>query len=114
MTIAQQIRAGTSSPYFESGHRGVLGVEVTTRGGVNGAVVVSTTPADAAAAAGIVAGDVITTVAGLAVPSVADFNQVMQDRRPGDSVGGDLARHGGCNALRERHAGCRTACVRGS
>ncbi len=86
MTIAQQIRAGTASPYFESGHRGVLGVEVTTRGGVDGAVVVSTTPADAAAAAGIVAGDVITQVAGLAVPSVADFNQVMQDRRPGDSV----------------------------
>jgi S1-C subfamily serine protease len=86
MTIAQEIRAGTPSPYFESGHRGVLGVEVTTRGGVNGAVVVSTTPKDAAASAGIVPGDVITDVAGLAVPSVADFNQVMQDRRPGDSV----------------------------
>jgi S1-C subfamily serine protease len=86
MSIAQQIRAGTASPYFESGHRGVLGVEVTTRGGVSGAVVVSTTSGDAAATAGIVAGDVITNVAGLAVPSVADFNQVMQDRRPGDVV----------------------------
>jgi S1-C subfamily serine protease len=86
MTIAEAIRAGTSSPYFESGHRGVLGVEVTTRGGTNGAVVVSTTPADAAATAWIVAGDIITNVAGLAVPSVADFNQVMQDRRPGDGV----------------------------
>ena len=86
MTIAQEIRAGTVSPYFESGHRGVLGVEVTTRGGVIGAVVVSTTPRDAAASAGIVPGDVITEVAGLAVPSVADFYQVMQDRRPGDSV----------------------------
>lgn len=86
MTIAQQIRAGTPSPYFESGHRGVLGIEVTTRGGVNGAVVVSTTPADAAASAGIVSGDVITDVAGIAVPSVADFNQVMQDRRPGDAI----------------------------
>jgi S1-C subfamily serine protease len=86
MTIAQQIRAGTPSPYFESGHRGVLGVEVTAKAGVSGAVVVSTTPADAAASAGIVAGDVITHVAGLAVPSLADFNQVMQDRRPGDGV----------------------------
>jgi S1-C subfamily serine protease len=86
MTIAQEIRAGTASPYFESGHRGVLGVEVTTRGAVNGAVVVSTTAKDAAASAGIVPGDVITEVAGLAVPSVADFNQVMQDRRPGDTV----------------------------
>jgi S1-C subfamily serine protease len=86
MTIAQEIRAGSPSPYIESGHRGVLGVEVTTRGGVDGAVVVSTTGGDAANSAGIVAGDVITAVAGIAVPSVADFNQVMQDRLPGDTV----------------------------
>jgi S1-C subfamily serine protease len=86
MTIAQEIRAGSPSPYIESGHRGVLGVEVTTRGGVDGAVVVSTTRGDAANSAGIVAGDVITAVAGIAVPSVADFNQVMQDRLPGDTV----------------------------
>ncbi len=86
MTIAQEIRAGTASPYLESGHRGVLGVEVTARGGVSGAVVVGTTAGNAAASAGIVPGDVITQVAGLAVASVADFNHVMQDRRPGDGI----------------------------
>ena len=44
------------------------------------------TPGDAAQSAGIKPGDVITSVAGLPVASVADFNQVMQDRRPGDDV----------------------------
>jgi hypothetical protein len=29
---------------------------------------------------------VITDIAGIAVPSVADFNQVMQDRRPDDAI----------------------------
>lgn len=86
MTIAQQIEAGTPSPYFESGHRGILGVDVTARTGVAGCVVTSVTPGDAAASAGIVAGDVITTVAGIPVPTTAGFNIVMQDRRPGDQV----------------------------
>ena len=44
------------------------------------------TPGDAAAIAGLVAGDVITAVGGVPVPSMADLNVVMQDRRPGDEV----------------------------
>jgi S1-C subfamily serine protease len=84
MTIAQQIRSGTQSPYIESGHRGVLGVAVTN--GLGGTVVHNITPGDAAESAGIKPGDVITSVAGLPVASVANFNQVMQDRRPGDDV----------------------------
>jgi S1-C subfamily serine protease len=84
MTIAQQIRSGTASPYIESGHRGILGVAVGTGGGATR--VISVTAGDAAAAAGIVAGDVITSVAGIPVSTVATLNQVMQDRRPGDDV----------------------------
>jgi S1-C subfamily serine protease len=84
MTIAQQIRAGTPSPYVESGHRGVLGVVVGTASG--GTRVVSVAPGDAAASAGIVAGDVITSVASIPVTSLTNLNRVMQDRRPGDSV----------------------------
>jgi S1-C subfamily serine protease len=84
MTIAQQIRAGTSSPYIESGHRGILGVAVGTASG--GTRVVGVTAGDGAAGAGIVAGDVITSVGGIQVTTVADLNQVMQDRRPGDDV----------------------------
>jgi S1-C subfamily serine protease len=86
MTIAQQIEAGIASPYFESGHRGILGVAVAARPGVAGCVVSSVTPGEAAAAAGIVATDVITTVGGIPVPTIAGFNIVMQDRRPGDQV----------------------------
>jgi len=48
--------------------------------------VVSVTPGEAAAAAGIRPGDVITSVAAIPVASVADLNQVMQDRRPGDDI----------------------------
>jgi S1-C subfamily serine protease len=84
MTIARQIRAGTSSPYIESGHRGILGVAVGTASG--GTRVVNVTAGSAAAAAGIDTGDVITSVAGINVTTVADLNQVMQDRRPGDNV----------------------------
>jgi S1-C subfamily serine protease len=86
MTIAQQIEAGTPSPYFESGHRGILGVDVASRTGVTGCVVTAVTPGDAAAGAGIVAEDVITAVGGIPVPTTQDFNIVMQDRRPGDQV----------------------------
>jgi S1-C subfamily serine protease len=86
LTIAQEIRAGTSSPYFESGHRGVLGVDAVDATGANGATVVAVTPGDAAATAGIASGDVITSVAAIPIASLADLNQVMQDRRPGDSV----------------------------
>jgi len=86
MTIAQEIESGTASPYIESGHRGILGVLVVTRTGGRGCTVTSVTPGDAAATAGLVAGDVITTIGGIPVPSMADLNVVMQDRRPGDDV----------------------------
>jgi S1-C subfamily serine protease len=84
MAIAHDIESGTASPYIESGHRGILGVSVVTRSG--SCVVTSVTPGNAAATAGLVAGDVITTVGGIPVPSMADLNVVMQDRRPGDDV----------------------------
>jgi len=86
MTIAQQIQAGTPSPYIDSGHRGILGVDVAVRAGVTGCVVTVVTPGDAAASAGIIAADVITTVGGIPVPTTSDFTIVMQDRRPGDQV----------------------------
>ncbi len=86
MSIAQQIRAGTASPYIESGHRGILGVSVSEKTSANGAAVDGVTPGDGAAAAGIGPGDVITSVAAIPVQSVSDLNSVMQDRRPGDRV----------------------------
>jgi len=49
-------------------------------------VVTAVTPGEAAAAAGLGAGDVITSVGGIPVTSMTDFTIVMQDRRPGDDV----------------------------
>ena len=86
MTIAQEIEAATPSPYIDSGHRGILGLTVATSTGVAGCVVTTVTPGDAAADAGLVAGDVMTAVGGIPVPTTRDFNIVMQDRRPGDEV----------------------------
>ena len=86
MTIAQEIESGTPSPYIDSGHRGVLGVVVAGRTGIDGVVVTSVIPGDAAALDGITPGDVILSVASIPVGSVADFDVVMQDRRPGDDV----------------------------
>lgn len=84
MSIAQEIESGTPSPYVETGHRGILGVVVATKTG--GCVVTAVTPGAAAATAGLIVGDVITSVGGIPVPTMTDFDQVMQDRRPGDSV----------------------------
>jgi len=86
MAIAQQIESGTASPYIDSGHRGILGAVVAGRTGVTGCVVTAVTPGGAAAAAGLGAGDVITSVGGIPVTSMTDFTIVMQDRRPGDDV----------------------------
>ncbi len=86
MTIAHEIESGTPSPYIDSGHRGVLGVAVVSRTGVQGCVVTTVTAGEAGAGAGLTPGDVITIVAGIPVTSASDFTVVMQDRRPGDDV----------------------------
>ena len=83
MTIAQQIRSGTQSPYIESGHRGVLGVVVRHRAGIGGTAVL-TSPRRGCGSTAAQAGDVITPSRASASASVADLNQVMQDRRPSD------------------------------
>jgi S1-C subfamily serine protease len=65
MSIAHQIISGVQSPYIESGHRGVLGVVIDDRPSVDGGYVADITPGQAAALAGMAAGDVITAIAGL-------------------------------------------------
>lgn len=72
--IANQIVNHVVSPYLQSGHSGILGLDVTDSAG------------GALAAAGVVKGDVITAVAGAVVQSAADVDRVMRDRRPGDAV----------------------------
>jgi S1-C subfamily serine protease len=84
--IAHQIIAGTSSPYIQSGHSGVLGLTVADTSTRDGAKVISLTGGEAAALAGIALGDVITTFAGTTITSAADFQAASQGWRPGDQV----------------------------
>ncbi len=84
MDIANQIINNVASPYLELGHRGVLGVDLVDAAG--GALVTAVVAGDAAAAAGVVTGDTITSFAGAAVQSAGDLDRLLQDRRPGDSV----------------------------
>ncbi len=84
MDIANQIINNVASPYLQSGHRGILGVDLTDTAG--GALVTAVVAGDAAARAGVVKGDVITSFAGAAVQSAGDLDRLLQDRRPDDSV----------------------------
>lgn len=84
--IAHQIIAGTSSPYIQSGHSGVLGLAVADTSTRDGAKVISLTGGEAGALAGIVLSDVITSFAGTAITSAADFQTASQGWRPGDQV----------------------------
>jgi S1-C subfamily serine protease len=84
--IAHQIIAGTSSPYIQSGHSGVLGLAVADTSTRDGARVISLTGGDAGALAGIALGEVITSFAGTAITSAADFQTASQGWRPGDQV----------------------------
>jgi S1-C subfamily serine protease len=84
--IVHQIMAGASSPYIQSGHSGILGVSVVDSATHDGARVISLTGGEAAAVAGISLGDVITSFAGTAITSAADFRTASQGWRPGDRV----------------------------
>ena len=85
--IAHQITSGATSPYIEGPHSGVLGVavDVTAKTG-DGAHVGSVSGGEAAQAAGIAAGDVITTVRDAPITSAGDFITAMQGSLPGDRV----------------------------
>jgi S1-C subfamily serine protease len=66
-------------------HRAYLGVELAT-GVANGAVVASVKPGGPAARAGIVPGEVITSINGQPVTSPADIAAALATLRPGQTV----------------------------
>ncbi|MDQ6847220.1 MAG: S1C family serine protease [Candidatus Dormibacteraeota bacterium] len=84
MSIVDQIVNHVSSPYIQSGHSGTLGADLADSAA--GATVKSVVSGGGAATAGMVKGDVITTVAGAQVHSATDVERIMLDRRPGDAV----------------------------
>ena len=88
--IANQIRSGVPSPAIHLGDTAFIGVAIADsspmgRGPV-GAVVRQVLPGTPAGQVGLFGGDVITAVDGIAITSAADLSNIMDQRRPGDTV----------------------------
>ncbi len=94
LSIASQIEAGNSSSTVHLGATGFLGVELGSQGSSfagggqssSGVTVEGVLPGSPAAAAGLSAGDVITSVGGQAVSSPANIASVVEPHHPGDQV----------------------------
>ena len=94
LSIASQIEAGNSSSTVHLGATGFLGVELGSQGssfagggqGSSDVTVAGVLPGSPAAAAGLSAGDVITSVGGQAVSSPASIESVVEQHHPGDQV----------------------------
>jgi S1-C subfamily serine protease len=88
VAIAQQIAAGHTSQTIQLGLPGFLGVSVfeTNPTTTTGADIQLLLPGSPAGKAGLVAGDVITSIDGQAVTSSKNLTVVMQHRQPGDKV----------------------------
>jgi S1-C subfamily serine protease len=83
LTLAQQIEAGQGSATVHIGATAFLGVDVRDQGGAKVAAVVS---GSAAAAAGLVAGDVITSVNGTSVTTADGLSTALAPLTPGQKV----------------------------
>jgi len=87
---ANQIRSGAPSPAIHLGDTAFIGVGIADSSpmsrGPAGAVVRQVLPDTPARQIGLFSGDVITAVDGIPVNSAADLSNVMDQRRPGDTV----------------------------
>jgi S1-C subfamily serine protease len=87
MSIAEQIMRGDASARIHVGGTAFLGVEVVDNGyGGSGAIVTSVVPGGPAEAAGLVPGDLITSVGGHAVSSSDGLTAIVGAQRPGARV----------------------------
>jgi S1-C subfamily serine protease len=87
IAVAAQIEAKESSASVHIGPTAFLGVEVRTPfGGASGAEIVAVVPGDPAAQGGLVAGDMITALAGQPVTSPESLTTALLGEAPGDSV----------------------------
>lgn len=89
MAIANQIRSGVPSDSIHLGDSAFIGVAIADAppfGGPAGAVVRQVLPNTPASLIGLLGGDLITAVDGIPVNSAADLSNLMDRRRPGDTV----------------------------
>lgn len=89
MAIANQIRSGAPAPGIHLGDTAFIGVGIADAGpfgGPPGAVVRQVLPNTPASQAGLLGGDLITAVDGAPVNTAADLTNLMDQRRPGDTI----------------------------
>ena len=86
IAIAKKIESGHASAEVHIGPTAFLGVAVTSSSSPAGAVIHEVVPGAPASGAGLVAGDVITSLAGTAVHSAGALTSRMQLYRPGERV----------------------------
>jgi S1-C subfamily serine protease len=86
ISIARQIMAGQASSTVHIGAAALIGVEVENATPQSGAQIVVVEPGSPADAAGLVAGDVITSLGGQNVDSAQSLTDLMQRRHPGQRV----------------------------
>ena len=96
--VVRQIEAGQSTRVVRVGPRAYLGVTVRTANqfrGDGGALVAGVASDSAADGAGILAGAQITAVDGVELGTATDLTDVMDTKRPGDSVRVEWVDRGG-------------------
>jgi S1-C subfamily serine protease len=86
LPIGRQIAAGQSSSTVHIGPTAQLGVEVSGSSSADGAAVINVLPGEPAQAAGIAAGDLITSFGGAAVDSPTTLITLIDRDHPGQSV----------------------------
>ena len=89
MAIANQIRSGVPSDSIHLGDSAFIGVAIADSprfGGLPCAIVRQVLPDTPASQIGLFGGDLITAVDGIPVASAADLSNLMDRRRPGDTV----------------------------
>jgi S1-C subfamily serine protease len=93
VAIAGQIEAGTSSATVHIGSTAFLGIEVSSSGTTapgfpasTGAEIAGVEQGSAVAAAGLTAGDTITSLGGHGITSASQIRSVLTGYRPGDKV----------------------------
>jgi len=86
VSIARQIIAGKSSNDVHIGAAALIGVVVENASSTSGALIETVEPGTPADQAGLVAGDVITSLGGQAVGSASTLTELMQRRHPGQKV----------------------------
>jgi S1-C subfamily serine protease len=86
ISVVHSIDSGTNTATIHIGPAALLGVEVESPSSGSGALVVNVLPKTPAQSAGMVAGDVITSVNGQSVSSPTALANLLQTHHPGEVV----------------------------